>query len=92
MVSQNVRVDSLFLDEGFGSLDEDALDSALTTLSGLQHEGKLIGVISHVPALKARVGVQIEVTPKTGGRSSISGPGCRRLDNELTPRKPGKRS
>ncbi len=79
MAGRNVRVDSLFLDEGFGTLDEEALDSALETLASLQQDGKLIGVISHVPALKERIGTQIEVTPRTGGRSRISGPGCRRL-------------
>ena len=75
MASRNVRVDSLFLDEGFGSLDEDALETALETLAGLQQTGKLIGIISHVPALKERIGAQIQVIPKTGGRSVISGPG-----------------
>ena len=76
MASEKVRVDSLFLDEGFGALDEEALDTALETLSSLQQDGKLIGVISHVPALKERIGVQIQVTPQTGGRSVIDGPGC----------------
>lgn len=79
MASKNVRVDSLFLDEGFGTLDEEALDTALETLAGLQQDGKLIGVISHVPALKERIGSQIQVMPQTGGRSVISGPGCGRL-------------
>ena len=76
MASKNVRVDSLFLDEGFGMLDEEALDTALETLAGLQQDGKLIGMISHVPALKERISTQIQVTPQTGGRSMISGPGC----------------
>ncbi|MEI2416566.1 AAA family ATPase [Orrella sp. JC864] len=79
MASRNVRVDSLFLDEGFGTLDEQALDTALETLAGLQQDGKLIGVISHVPALKERIATQIQVTPLTGGRSRLSGPGCSRL-------------
>lgn len=80
MASKNVRVDSLFLDEGFGTLDEEALDTALETLAGLQQDGKLIGVISHVAALKERIGTQIQVSPQTGGRSQILGPGCDRLD------------
>ncbi|TFH73585.1 chromosome segregation protein SMC [Gammaproteobacteria bacterium LSUCC0112] len=79
MASRNVRVDSLFLDEGFGTLDEDALDTALETLGSLQQEGKLIGVISHIPALKERISTQIRVSPGTGGRSTLSGPGCSAL-------------
>ena len=50
--------------------------AALDTLAGLHRDGKLIGVISHVAALKERIGTQIQVTPKTGGRSAVSGPGC----------------
>ncbi|HEX5277211.1 MAG TPA: SbcC/MukB-like Walker B domain-containing protein, partial [Fluviicoccus sp.] len=76
MASRNVRVDSLFLDEGFGTLDEDALDTALSALSGLQQSGKLVGVISHVSQLKERIGTQIKVEPGAGGRSRIEGPGC----------------
>ncbi|MBU2054064.1 MAG: AAA family ATPase [Proteobacteria bacterium] len=78
MASKNVRVDSLFLDEGFGTLDEDALETALETLAGLRQDGKLIGVISHVAALKERIGTQIQVIPEAGGRSILTGPGCRR--------------
>ena len=81
MASKNVRVDSLFLDEGFGTLDEEALDTALQTLSSLQQEGKLIGVISHIQALKDRIGTQIQVTPLRGGRSVLSGPGCERMSD-----------
>ncbi|MBA3035665.1 MAG: AAA family ATPase [Desulfobacterium sp.] len=81
MASKNVRVDSLFLDEGFGALDEEILDTALETLSGLQQDGKLIGVISHVLALKERINAQIQIIPQTGGRSVISGPGCGRSNH-----------
>jgi len=79
MASRKVRVDSLFLDEGFGTLDEDALETALETLSGLQQDGKLIGIISHVPALKERISTLISVHPVSGGKSVIRGPGCEKI-------------
>jgi len=76
MASHNIRIDSLFLDEGFGTLDEDTLETALGTLSSLQQEGKIIGIISHVTALKERIAVQIQVEKIGGGRSRLYGPGC----------------
>ncbi|MBF0613564.1 MAG: AAA family ATPase [Magnetococcales bacterium] len=76
LASQKIRVDSLFLDEGFGTLDEEALEIALETLAGLRRTGKLIGLISHVPALRERIATRIRVTPRSGGRSELSGPGC----------------
>jgi len=79
MASRKVRVDSLFLDEGFGALDDDVLDTALNTLAELQHEGKLIGLISHVPALKECISTQIQVLPQSGGRSLLQGPGCQQM-------------
>jgi len=75
MASQRVRVDSLNLDEGFGNLDKEALE----TLSVLQQDGKLIEIISHVSALKERISTQISITPISGGRSSLSGPGCTKV-------------
>jgi len=81
MASKKVRVDSLFLDEGFGTLDEDSLEIALETLSSLQQDGKLIGVISHVNALKERISTQIKVIPKSAGQSLIQGPGCTVINN-----------
>lgn len=80
MASKNVRVDSLFLDEGFGTLDNEALDTALETLASLHLDGKLIGIISHVQALKERIATQIQVAPQTGGNSQILGPGCIRAN------------
>ena len=76
MSSSKVRVDTLFLDEGFGTLDERALEVALDTLSELHQEGKVIGLISHVTVLKERISTQIKVQPISGGRSRIEGPGC----------------
>lgn len=79
MASRKVRVDSLFLDEGFGTLDEESLETALETLSGLQQDGKLIGIISHVSPLRERIRTQVTVTPVSGGKSELSGPGCRKI-------------
>ena len=79
MASRNVQVDSLFLDEGFGTLDEEALETSLEALSGLHQKGKLIGVISHVSALKERIATQINIMPLSRGKSSITGPGCKTL-------------
>ncbi|MDR1677939.1 MAG: AAA family ATPase [Deltaproteobacteria bacterium] len=79
MAGEKVRVDSLFLDEGFGTLDGNSLDMALDTLSALRQDGKMIGLISHIPALTERIGARIDVSPVSAGRSTIKGPGCRRL-------------
>ncbi|NLO35536.1 MAG: hypothetical protein GX112_04190, partial [Clostridiaceae bacterium] len=62
-------------DEGFGTLDEETLETALDTLASLQQVGKLIGVISHVQALKERIRIQLAVQPVSGGRSRLAGPG-----------------
>jgi len=75
MASNNVRVDSLFLDEGFGTLDEETLETALQTLASLQQEGKIIGIISHIAALRDRLDTRIQVSPGLGGHSRLIGPG-----------------
>ncbi len=78
MSSGRARIDSLFIDEGFASLDENYMEAALQTLSTLgSREGKLVGVISHVEALKERIDVQIEVKKLSGGRSTLTGPGVK---------------
>jgi exonuclease SbcC len=66
LVSSKTSIDSLFLDEGFGSLDGETLEIALTALDSLNASGKMIGIISHVEALKERVPAQIRVE-KGGG-------------------------
>lgn len=66
LVSNKTSIDSLFLDEGFGTLDGDTLDIALNALDTLNATGKMIGVISHVESLKERIPAQIRVE-KGGG-------------------------
>jgi exonuclease SbcC len=69
--AEDCRIDSLFIDEGFGTLDPYTLDVAVSTLDTLQSEGRQIGVISHVPGLAERVGVEIRVEPISSGRSKV---------------------
>jgi DNA repair protein SbcC/Rad50 len=59
--SGGLRLDSLFVDEGFGSLDEDTLEEAIKALQTLRENGRLVGVISHVPELRRRIPARIEV-------------------------------
>lgn len=63
---------TLFIDEGFGSLDAESLDLALDALDALQAQGRTIGVISHVEAMKERIPVQVQVRKRGGGRSVVS--------------------
>lgn len=79
MTGRSDRIDSLFLDEGFGTLDEETLNTAMDSLSDLNREGRLIGIISHVEALKERITTKIEVIKQSDGTSLIQGPGCTRL-------------
>lgn len=64
-----VRLDSIFIDEGFGSLDGETLDAAMKALALLQQGGRLIGIISHVSELKGRIPGRIEVTQDAEGFS-----------------------
>ena len=71
LAGRNVRIDSLFIDEGFGTLDADTLDTALCALESLRQADKTIGVISHVGLLKERIGTQINVEKTESGLSRI---------------------
>ena len=66
LVSHKTSIDSLFLDEGFGTLDQETLETALDALDGLNASGKMVGVISHVEALKERIPTQIVIAKETG--------------------------
>lgn len=70
--SNRVRVESLFIDEGFGSLDADTLRVAMDALDGLQAMGRKVGVISHVQEMTDRIASRILVQPSAGGRSTVS--------------------
>ncbi|QDE30826.1 AAA family ATPase [Shewanella polaris] len=76
LVSHKTSIDSLFLDEGFGTLDSQTLDTALDALDNLNASGKMIGVISHVEAMKERINVQVKV-------NKMNGLGISKLQNEF---------
>ena len=65
-----VRMDTMFVDEGFGSLDEEALNQAMKALVSLTQGNRLVGIISHVGELKARIDRQILVTKDHSGGST----------------------
>ncbi|WP_243978107.1 AAA family ATPase [Vibrio natriegens] len=69
--SGGIRLDTLFIDEGFGSLDPESLDLAIQTLVDLQQTGRMIGVISHVSELKEQMAQRIDVEPSRVG-STVS--------------------
>ncbi len=71
LAGRNTNIQSLFIDEGFGTLDDQALDLALNTLENLQAKGKTIGIISHVKELKERISTQVKVVKKGGGTSIV---------------------
>jgi exonuclease SbcC len=70
--SNRVKVESLFIDEGFGSLDSETLRVAMDALDGLQSMGRKVGVISHVHEMTERIATRIIVQPSGGGSSSVT--------------------
>ncbi|MDR2342928.1 MAG: AAA family ATPase [Spirochaetaceae bacterium] len=78
--SSKLSIDSLFLDEGFGTLDKESLELTINILNGLkQYQGKLTGIISHVEELHEHITACIEVVKTGGGRSRLSGCGVSKL-------------
>ncbi len=71
LAGRNVRIESLFIDEGFGSLDSEVLDIAIGALEGLHQNSKSVGVISHVELLKQRITTQIRVEKLIAGNSTL---------------------
>lgn len=65
-----IRLETMFVDEGFGSLDPEALELAFRALVDLQKDGRLVGIISHVPELRERIDARLEVTPGRRGSSA----------------------
>lgn len=82
MAGKSTPLGTLFLDEGFGSLDNDSLETAFAAISQLRQNGQLIGIISHVEALKDWIATQIQITPNLSSlaTSSLAGPGCMQLN------------
>lgn len=66
-----VVIDALFIDEGFGSLDEEALEMAMEALETIENEGRMIGIISHVGELKARISQQLQIETNGNGQSKV---------------------
>ncbi|WP_321382809.1 AAA family ATPase [uncultured Enterococcus sp.] len=67
-----VLIEALFIDEGFGSLDEEALEMAIEALETIENEGRMIGIISHVAELKSRISQQLQIKTNGAGQSSVS--------------------
>ena len=72
------RIEALFVDEGFGSLDEDTLEEVMTVLDGLREGGRMVGIVSHVAELKQRIPAQVRVHKgHAGSHVTLSAPRCR---------------
>lgn len=69
--SGGIRLDTMLIDEGFGTLDPEMLDFAIKTLLDLQQGGRLVGIISHVPELKERIDARLEVLQTNKGSTAV---------------------
>ena len=69
-ISGGIKLDSIFIDEGFGSLDSETLDTAMNALTDLQQGGRLVGIISHVGELRQRISTRLEVTAGKNGSTA----------------------
>ena len=69
--SGGLKVEALFIDEGFGSLDSESLEQACLTLQSLVERDRLIGIISHVPELAEKIGNQIQICKTNAGSKAL---------------------
>jgi hypothetical protein len=75
LTSSRLKIESLFIDEGFGSLDPETLNTAMSALMHLEAQGRKVGVISHVTEMTDAIPVQVKVVKRRGGASKIEIPG-----------------
>lgn len=68
--SGGISLDTMFIDEGFGTLDTESLENAIQCLVDLQNTGRLVGIISHVPELKERIDARLEIIPSAEGSTA----------------------
>ncbi len=71
MNSEQIEINTLFLDEGFETLDEESLQQVIEALSTLESEGKIIGIVSHIPLLKEKIKTQIKIEKRDNGESEL---------------------
>ncbi len=71
VASTQLKVESLFIDEGFGNLDPNALETAFLALENLQNQGRMVGIISHLDTVIDRLAVKVQVIPQGNGKSKI---------------------
>ncbi|MCH2212902.1 MAG: AAA family ATPase [Fuerstiella sp.] len=76
LTSSRMRIESLFIDEGFGSLDPETLNTAMNALMHLEAQGRKVGVISHVTEMTDAIPVQVQVVKRKGGASKVVVPGA----------------
>ena len=69
--SKTTQIESLFIDEGFGTLDPQSLEVVLSVLDQLQAQGRTIVVVSHVPEIAERIGFEVQIRPAGSGKSQV---------------------
>ena len=89
LTSNRLRIESLFIDEGFGSLDPETLNTAMGALMQLESQGRKVGVISHVSEMADAIPVQIRIVKGRAGASRLVIPGAAPVPPEPEAANPG---